>query len=454
MIQINKLGFKTKLIKEITDAYVSSSVYIPLSDDEDTEGSPLIEPNTRVSEGEVLSHKSVLDAAVHCSVPGILTEYKNVSTSDGKVRKAAVIQTGGVFSYMGKKRTVKDYSNFTPAELCSALSSKGVLNTFAKPYSLGKKLYKMVGENPEPFKALGVRLFNEDPSCCCDASLSNSFPKEIAEGAQIISKILRCETIVFYYEKRLGDSGIKDFEFSKKTAYVPVNLSSYPAGTEDMLKETAKKNGKIPVPDFFVDAFTAYNVYRAIAYDEPILSRLVQVSGDAIKKSQLFWVRLGTPLDSLVKECGGLVAAPYKIVINGLINGIAVSDSKIPVTQNIFSISVLSKKSVSDQSQINCIRCGRCHLACPKGLHPDRLFSAYTYHTAITETMRKSIALCSNCGACSTVCPSRIPLRQTMNLMLQMDEETLAQCLAQPWTGNTMIDAQNYNDSDTENDAL
>ncbi len=453
MIQINKLGFKTKLIKEITDAYVSSSVYIPLSDDEDTEGSPLIEPNTRVTEGQILSHKSVMDAAVHCSVPGILTEYKNVSTSDGKVRKAAVIQTGGVFSYMGKKRTVKDYSNFTPAELCSALSSKGVLNTFSKPYSLGKKLYRMVAENPEPFSALAVRLFNDDPSCCCDASLTNSFPKEIAEGSQILSKILRCETIFFFYEKHQDISALQNFEFKKKTVFIPVNLSFYPAGTKDMLSATAEKQKKT-VPDFFVDAFTAYNVYRAIANDEPILSRLVQVSGDAIKKTQLFWVRLGTPLDSLVKECGGLVAAPYKIVINGLINGIAVSDSKIPVTQNIFSISVLSKKSVSDQSQINCIRCGRCHLACPKGIHPDRLFSAYTYHTAISETTRKTIALCSNCGACSTVCPSRIPLRQTMNLMLQMDEETLAKCLAQPWTGNTMIDARNFTDSDMENDDL
>ncbi len=128
-------------------------------------------------------------------------------------------------------------------------------------------------------------------------------------------------------------------------------------------------------------------------------------------------VRLGTPIMELIEQCGGLKSQPYKVIINGLIKGISISDLNTPVTSEVKSITLLSRFAVSDQKQIHCIRCGNCHRACPAGLQPDKIFSAFFFHTEIPEAVKKSISKCTICGTCNMSCPSRLPLSQTMSLI-------------------------------------
>lgn len=57
----------------------------------------------------------------------------------------------------------------------------------------------------------------------------------------------------------------------------------------------------------------------------------------------------------------------------------------------------------------NCIRCDFCAEVCPEQLQPQQLyaFSRYQQHE---QAKAFDLLLCSECGACETVCPSKLPL--------------------------------------------
>ncbi len=57
----------------------------------------------------------------------------------------------------------------------------------------------------------------------------------------------------------------------------------------------------------------------------------------------------------------------------------------------------------------SCIYCNYCEEVCPVGLMPY-LLSKYVTHDMIEEANRHKILACIDCGLCTYVCPSKIPL--------------------------------------------
>jgi len=56
-----------------------------------------------------------------------------------------------------------------------------------------------------------------------------------------------------------------------------------------------------------------------------------------------------------------------------------------------------------------CIRCGACVDACPWGLVPTRLHKLIQRGDA-AAAQAEGLSACTECGCCAFVCPSRIPL--------------------------------------------
>ena len=70
-----------------------------------------------------------------------------------------------------------------------------------------------------------------------------------------------------------------------------------------------------------------------------------------------------------------------------------------------------------------CIRCAACVQACPIHLNPSRLglLARKRRYTEMKEEMH--LFDCFECGCCSFVCPSQIPLVQQFRLAKQMLRE-------------------------------
>jgi electron transport complex protein RnfC len=168
-----------------------------------------------------------------------------------------------------------------------------------------------------------------------------------------------------------------------------------------------------------VNVGTMYSIYEAIVYDKPLIERIVTVSGGCVKEPANLKVRIGTPIGSLIDECGGLTSVPEKIVAGGPMMGFGVYDLESPVTKGTSGILALSSREVRGAWRSPCLACGRCIHACPMGLSPTKLFKEID-HGEYGLALSDGLLDCKECGCCAYICPSHIPLVQGMRLGKRM----------------------------------
>ena len=147
---------------------------------------------------------------------------------------------------------------------------------------------------------------------------------------------------------------------------------------------------------------------------------MITVAGPAVLKPGNYRMPIGTPLRFILETVGasGDVA---RVVMGGPMMGTAASDLDIPVqkgTSGVLAYGAREARGLStggawlDGPVLPCIRCADCVTACPMLLNPSEL--GRLAKVARYQDMADSFHLfdCFECGACSFVCPSRIPLVQ------------------------------------------
>ncbi len=214
-----------------------------------------------------------------------------------------------------------------------------------------------------------------------------------------------------------------------ENAKLPLEVVSlkvkYPQGDEKQLLKAVTgrevPSGALPIEIGCVvsNVGTVHAVYEAVVLDKPLIERVVTVSGGALKNPQNLKVRIGTPISSLIEECGGFKEVPAKIVVGGPMMGFTIYDLDTPVTKGTSGILALTSREVNGAHRTACISCGRCIEACPMGLDPTNLFK-YIDHSDYDSADSLGLMDCKECGSCGFVCLARIPLVQGMRLGKKM----------------------------------
>ena len=161
---------------------------------------------------------------------------------------------------------------------------------------------------------------------------------------------------------------------------------------------------------------TVVAIYKAVMLGEPLMHRIVTVTGDAIKEPQNFEVRTGTNYVELVDAAGGFVQEPQKIISGGPMMGFGLYDLNVPVTKTSSALLCMKEDDVTKYDHTACINCGRCVNACPAQLIPSKLADFAEHHD--DEKFRKFDGMeCCECGSCSFSCPAKRPLTQAIKSM-------------------------------------
>jgi electron transport complex protein RnfC len=161
---------------------------------------------------------------------------------------------------------------------------------------------------------------------------------------------------------------------------------------------------------------TVYAIYKAVVEGEPLISRIITLTGDGIKQPQNIEALIGTPVSDLVAQAGGYTTKAQRLIMGGPMMGFTLPHDDIPAIKasNCFLVSSITSlqqaNSIhSSQAQMPCIRCGKCMEACPAELLPQQLY----WHTQAKDFERVAehhLNSCIECGCCDFVCPSHIPL--------------------------------------------
>jgi electron transport complex protein RnfC len=154
---------------------------------------------------------------------------------------------------------------------------------------------------------------------------------------------------------------------------------------------------------------TAYAVHKAIRYGQPLVNRIVTVSGGAVKQPMNVEVPLGTLIAELLAFCGVDTERVARIVMGGPMMGEALPHTSLPVVKGTSGILALTADELKTDPEQACIRCANCVSVCPVGLRPLDMANSIRSNQ-LDAAVDLGLKDCISCGCCSYICPSNIPL--------------------------------------------
>jgi electron transport complex protein RnfC len=146
----------------------------------------------------------------------------------------------------------------------------------------------------------------------------------------------------------------------------------------------------------------------------PVTKLLTVIPRDGI--ARLAEVPIGTPIGDVLKGLGARISEGDRIVLGGPMRGTAVFSQDYPVQPDTDAILVLDAAAALDVSEYPCVNCGDCVRVCPARMQVNllvRYLEAGKYEDGAESYDLDS---CVECGLCSYVCVSKIPILQYITL--------------------------------------
>ncbi|MBD3214711.1 MAG: electron transport complex subunit RsxC [Candidatus Lokiarchaeota archaeon] len=258
-----------------------------------------------------------------------------------------------------------------------------------------------------------INAKESDPNIACDCRLMMEKPQEIINGIKIMAKILDVKAITVATRTQEGET--PEFEALLKEHEIELKRMrpNYSIGSEKLLvKEVLDKevpSGKFP-PDIGVlvhNIATAYAVEEAIEKGEPLVSRgLTYYSKE--KGGKNLWVRMGTPVEHILKFVGDSPSQYERIILGSILMGPTIPNPSYPILKATSAVTVFTQDEPDPYKKpLACIRCGYCNTVCPVYIYPQLIMEAEKKKD-VDRLKKLHVEDCIECGLCSYVCPSRI----------------------------------------------
>lgn len=404
----------------IANAPLPSRLIIPLHQSIGGTPQPVVSVGQRVLKGQCIGAADAwISSAVHASTSGVVTDigmYPQAHPS-GLAALCVVITPDGEDEWIARQPL--DYSAMSPEAVREYLRDAGVVGLGGAVFPSHAKL---TPSRTVPMEELIINGAECEPFITCDDLLVRERAEEVVRGAGIFRDLLRPKKVLIGIEDNKPEAvaamqaAVTRLGAAFAEFHVIAVPTRYPAGGAKQLIRvlTGKEvpNGKRST-DLGVQCFnvaTAYTAWRAIAHGEPVVSRLVTLTGN-VGEARNWEVRLGTPMAEFL-ALGQPKADTDGAIMGGPMMGFLVPDLAAPIIKATNCLIAHSPALFPAKApEMPCIRCGECARACPHELQP---FEMYWYARAknFGKTQEYKLFDCIECGCCSFVCPSRIPLVQ------------------------------------------
>ncbi|ELU3954218.1 electron transport complex subunit RsxC [Vibrio cholerae] len=402
----------------IINASIPNELVLPLKQHIGKAGDLLVKVGDRVLKGQPLTqYTSTFMLPIHAPTSGVISaiEPRTVAHPSG-LSELCIVLTPDQQEEWFDLQPQPDYQELSPETLLELIRQAGISGMGGAGFPTAKKLQSGLSRT----EILIINAAECEPYITADDVLMRQYAHEIIQGVEIVEHILKPKlTIIGIEDNKPEAVAALQQAAQDKPMVIRVIPTKYPSGGE---KQLIKILTNLEVPKGGIPADIGLMVQnvgslqaiaRAIVHGEPLIRRVVTLTGDCFRKPRNVWALLGTPVQALLNEFGYKADKKLpRLIMGGPMMGFTLPHAQVPITKTANCILAPTRNELtSSDNEMACIRCGQCAEACPVSLLPQQL----QWHAKAEEFDKceeLNLKDCIECGACAYVCPSEIPLVQ------------------------------------------
>ncbi len=399
---------------------VPKTVRLPVQQHIGAPAQPLVTVGQRVLKGQLIAEPGGrLSVAIHASVSGTVTAVgmMQVAHSSGMDALCIEIENDRLDEWV-PHAGLEDFRSLNSNDLADFIRGKGVAGMGGAGFPTDVKLH--VGDH-HIINTLVINAAECEPYITADDMLMRERADQVIAGIGVICHMLKPSHVMIGIEdnKPQAIRALQQAALGNRhNIDVVVVPTKYPSGGEKqlikLLTGVEVPSGGIPADVGIVcqNVGTAVAIHRAVAHGEPLISRVVTMTGDALARPHNMEVAIGTPFVDLLDQANLKENQLARLVVGGPMMGFTVNDDELPITKTTNCLIAATWEEMPEANPAqSCIRCGQCEQACPVELLPQQLHW-FAKGREFDKAKNHNLFDCIECGACSYVCPSEIPLVQ------------------------------------------
>ena len=355
--------------------------YVPIKQHAGTAGNLLVKPGDRVLKGQPLTQgDGWRTLPIHAPTSGtVIAVGPYVAAHPSGLTETCVhIKADGLDQWR-PQMPIEDFFTQPREQLIEKIYQAGIAGLGGAVFPTAAKIHSA----EKQVKLLIINGAECEPYITCDDRLMRDYADEIIEGVRILRYILRPEKVVIAIEdnKREAVSALEHALHGANDIEIRIIPTKYPSGAAKQLiqvltgMEVPSGQRSYSIGVLMQNVGTAFAIKRAVLDDEPLIERVVTLTGDKIPNKGNYWARFGTPISHLLRETGYQYDDRFPVFMGGPMMGVILPDLNAPMTKVANCLLAPDHfEYAPPEPEKNCIRCSACSDACPVKLMPQQLY--------------------------------------------------------------------------------
>ena len=404
-------------VSPILPVAIPTELVLPLKQHIGSAGRVIVNIGEQVKKGQPLTitdshHCCPIHAPTSGEVIGI--EQRTICHPSGLTDQCIILRPD-LQDTWGEKHHLVDFLNQTPERLIEHIRQMGIAGLGGAGFPTARKTLSGLGRT----QILIINAAECEPYITADDRLMQEHAAEIIQGIEVLQHILQPKVTVIAIEDNKPAAITALNKATNENILVRVIPTKYPSGGEKQLIQIITGH-ELPANQIPADigilvqnVATVFAVKKAVIDGEPLIQRVVTLTGSTLLHQANRWTLLGTKLSFLLAKHGHLADKKLnRLIVGGPMMGFSAPHAEVPVSKMTNCLLLPSAKEISpSNAEMSCIRCGACAEACPASLLPQQLYW-YAKQRETDQCQKYNLFDCIECGVCAYVCPSEIPLVQ------------------------------------------
>ncbi len=391
---------------------------------------PVVTKGQVVQRGQLIAEPGAfVSTAYHSPVTGKVLDVDQRRGANGTFGLAIEIEADPYSAQRVESQPAIPWQSLSSKEFVEHVQRSGMVGLGGAAFPSHVKYALPEGKRIEHLVLNGCEC---EPYLTCDHRVMVEHAEAVIRGTQIVAARIGAEASDIGVEANKMDAvvALRDAAAGTGITVHPLTVK-YPQGAEKMLVKAIFGRevpaGKLPLDVGMIvnNAGTMASIADYFDRGQPLIERVVTVSGPGVERPANLITPIGTPIREVLAHCGGLSEATQEVILGGPMMGTTLASLDAPVLKGTSGILAFTEQETAWPKEYTCIRCARCLEACALFLNPSRLgkLSRAGRHD---QALDYHVNDCMECGACSYACPSAIPLVHLIRVSKQSLRDAVA----------------------------